>query len=521
MGDWTETMADRRPGDRLSGRRMAGVPASLGRRVAFVAGLGAIASALCWAALWGVSEHRAGRAALLQQAMAVSDWLGSRLAVAQPLSIPAEALAPLLEVLRAGGTILGIGIYGADGRQLAAVAPAHPTGQVVLPLRLSVPARAARQQHVQPTELSVHRALTGPGGKHLGWLVVMADDGALRRAGMSRLRLAGIAVLVSCVFSVALTLLPWRRIRGALDALARAARAIGQTPEAELSLPAATFAELVPVVDACNAVLEHARQLALEQRAQVLECRQAGEDLHRQLAELQARLDACLVEHQAVRQELEAFTHSVSHDLRAPLRGMDGFALAVIEDYGERLDATAHEHLQRVRKAAQRMGEMLDALLNFARIGRQDMDRQTVDLSALALSIVAELRAAEPRRQVAVDIEDGLCVSGDQRLLYMLLHNLLDNAWKFTRHRPQAQIRFYAETHNGRREFVVEDNGAGFDMAHAGKLFEPFRRLHTESEFPGTGLGLCTVRRIIERHGGRIRAQGRPGRGARFEFSLR
>ena len=485
--------------------------------MAFVAGLSAIASALCWAALWGVSEHRAGRAALLQQAMAVSDWLGSRLAVAQPLSIPAEALAPLLEVLRAGGTILGIGIYGADGRQLAAVAPAHPTGQVVLPLRLSVP---ARQQHVQPTELSVHRALTGPGGEHLGWLVVMADDGALRGAGMSRLRLAGIAVLVSCVFSAALSLLSWHRIRGALDALARAARAIGQTPEAELSLPAATFAELVPVVDACNAVLEHARQLALEQRAQVLECRQAGEDLRRRLAELQARLDACLVEHQAVRQELEAFTHSVSHDLRAPLRSMDGFALAVIEDYGERLDATAREHLQRVRKAAQRMGEMLDALLNFARIGRQDMDRQTVDLSALALSIVAELRAAEPRRQVAVDIEDGLCVSGDQRLLYMLLRNLLDNAWKFTRHRPQAQIRFYAETHNGRREFVVEDNGAGFDMAHAGKLFEPFRRLHTESEFPGTGLGLCTVRRIIERHGGRIRAQGRPGRGARFEFSL-
>lgn len=517
-------MADRPPGDRLSGRRKAGGPASLGRRAAFVAGLGAIVSVLLLAAVWGLNERRVGRAALLQEAVAVGDWLGSRLADTQPLSIPAEELAPVLEVLRVRGTILGIGIYGADGRQLAATVPAHSTGQVVLPQRLSVPARAARLQRKQLTELSVQRALTGLGGEHLGWLVVMADGGALQRAGRSQLRLAGIAVLASGVFTAALTLLLWRSISGSLNALAREARdigqAIGQTAEADLSLPAAAFAELVPVVDACNAVLEHARQLALEQRAQVLECQRAAEDLRRCLAERQARLDACLGEHQALRQELEAFTYSVSHDLRAPLRGIDGFALAVIEDYGERLEAAAHEHLQRVRKAAQRMGEMLDALLNFARVGHQDMDRQTVDLSALARGIVAELRAAQPGRPVAVDIEDGLCVSGDQRLLYMLLHNLLDNAWKFTRHRPQAQIRFYAETHNGRREFVVEDNGAGFDMAHAGKLFEPFRRLHTESEFPGTGLGLCIVQRIIERHGGRIRAEGRPGRGARFGFNL-
>jgi len=469
-------MADRPPGSQRSGRRAAGIPARLGRRAAFVAGLSAIVSGLLLATLWGLNEHRTGRAALLQEAVAVGDWLGSRLTAAQPLSIPAEELAPVLEVLRAGGTILGIGIYDADGRQLTTVAPAHPTGQLVLPPRLSVPARAGRLQRKQPTGLSVQRALTGPGGEHLGWLVVMADGGALQRATVSQLRLAGIAVLASGVFSAALALF-------------------------------------------CCGVAPAGRWMPW--RARHATSMQAEEDLHRRLAERQARLDACLGEHQAVRQELEAFTYSVSHDLRAPLRGIDGFALAVIEDYGERLDATAHEHLQRVRKAAQRMGEMLDALLNFARIGRQDMDRQTVDLSALARGIVAELRAAQPGRQVAVDIEDGLRASGDQRLLYILLRNLLDNAWKFTRHRPQAQIRFYVETHNGRREFVVEDNGAGFDMAHAGKLFEPFRRLHTESEFPGTGLGLCTVQRIIERHGGRIRAEGRPGRGARFEFSLR
>ncbi len=510
-------MADRPPGDRLSGPCTAGVPASLGRRVALVAGLGAVTSALLLMALWGLNEHRAGRAALRQEAMAVSDWLGSRLADTQPLSIPAEELAPVLEVLRVRGTILGIGIYGADGRQVAAAVPAHPAGHVVLPPRLPAPAEAARPQRKQSTGLSVQRALTSPPGEPLGWLVVMADGGALQRAAMSQLRLAGVAVLASGVFAVALTLLLWRSIGGSLNALARD---IGQAGEAELSLPAATFVELVPVIDACNAVLEHARQVAREQRAQLLERQQAEEELRRCLAERQARFDACLVEHEAVRQELEAFTHSVSHDLRAPLRGIDGFALAVIEDYGERLDATAHGYLERVRKAAQRMGEMLDALLEFARIGRQDMDWQTVDLSALARSIVDELRAAQPDRQVAVDIEDGLCASGDRRLLYILLHNLLDNAWKFTRHRPQAQIRFYAQTDNDRREFMVEDNGAGFDMAHADKLFEPFRRLHTEAEFPGTGLGLCTVQRIIERHGGRIRAEGRPGRGARFGFSL-
>lgn len=513
-------MADHPPGGQPSGRHGAGGRPSLGRRVALVAGLCATVSALLLAALWGLYEYRAGRAALLRDTVAVSDWLGGRLADAAPPSIPVEELDRVLAMPRVGGAIVGIGIYGTDGRQLQAAVAARSEQQAALPPRLPLPADAAPLYRMRASELLLQRPLTGARGERLGWLVIVADGGALRRSASVRLPLAGVAVLVSAVLSAALALLLGRSISGPLDALARKARGIVLEGEAAPPLPVAAFAELTPLVDAYNAVFEHARQLVREQRAQVLERQQTEDDLRRRLTELQARLDACHIAYETAQQELETFTYSVSHDLRAPLRGIDGFALAVIEDYGERLDTTAHEHLQRVRKAAQRMGEMLDALLEFARVGRQDLDRQPVDLSALARSIVAELRAAQPDRQVAVDIEDGLWVSGDRRLLYLLLRNLLDNAWKFTRHQALGKIRFYAKIRDNRREFMVEDNGAGFDMTYTDKLFEPFRRLHTESEFPGTGLGLATVRRIIERHGGRIRAEGRPGSGASFGFSL-
>ncbi len=222
---------------------------------------------------------------------------------------------------------------------------------------------------------------------------------------------------------------------------------------------------------------------------------------------------------EVVNQELESFSYSVSHDLRAPLRAIDGFSQALLEDYGDRLDEEGRDYLQRVRAGAQRMAELIDDLLDLSRVNRSEMKPKWVDLSEIAAEVIAELRQGEPDRSVEVVIEPGLRVWADARLMRVMLHNLLGNAWKFTgrTEKPRIMLRSSeALAHS----FCVEDNGVGFDMRHAGKLFGAFQRLHRVSEFPGTGIGLATVKRIINRHGGEIEAHAEPGQGARFCFTL-
>ncbi len=219
-------------------------------------------------------------------------------------------------------------------------------------------------------------------------------------------------------------------------------------------------------------------------------------------------------------QELASFSYTVSHDLRSPLRAIDGFSHALLEEYGERLDTTGREYLERVRQAAQRMGDLIDALLKLSKLSRSELHWQKVDLSALAGEIAAELGRRDPQRQVEWNIEPDLQAEADPGLLRAVLENLLGNAWKYTARTPNPRIRFAAEPCEDGLAWCVSDNGAGFDMAHAGKLFEPFQRLHTEAEFPGTGIGLATVQRIIQRHHGRIWARAAPGEGACFCFTL-
>lgn len=227
------------------------------------------------------------------------------------------------------------------------------------------------------------------------------------------------------------------------------------------------------------------------------------------------------VELQTANRELEAFSYSVSHDLRAPLRSIDGFSQALLEDYATKLDDEGKDYLQRIRAATQRMGHLIDDMLALARVTRAEMQYETIDLSALADDVLSELEKNEPGRKIDWHIQPGLRVSGDIRLLRMVLVNLLGNAWKYTARQPQPRIEFDAQ-HNadGTMEFFVRDNGAGFDMAYAGKLFGVFQRLHTAAEFPGTGVGLAIVQRIIHRHGGQVRGVGMPGHGATFYFSL-
>lgn len=236
--------------------------------------------------------------------------------------------------------------------------------------------------------------------------------------------------------------------------------------------------------------------------------------------ELEARVKLRTAELEASNRELEAFSYSVSHDLRAPLRAIEGFATILEDELSDRLDDDARGHILRIRKASQRMAQTIDDLLKLAQLARQPLREETFDLSDLALQILDELRAADPDRKAAFDIAPGLVVTADRNLMQVALQNLLGNAWKFSSGRDETRISLSAETNRDGQVFRIADNGAGFEMAFANKLFRPFHRLHGSSEFPGTGIGLANVHRIIMRHGGRIWATAKPNEGASFYFTL-
>jgi signal transduction histidine kinase len=218
--------------------------------------------------------------------------------------------------------------------------------------------------------------------------------------------------------------------------------------------------------------------------------------------------------------ELEAFSYSVAHDLRAPLRGINGFSQALLEDYGDRLEGDAKDYLNRIGAASERMGQLIDALLSLSRVSRAPLERESVNLSRIADAVTRQLQSTQPERVVELVLQEGVTAYGDPRLLRALLENLLGNAWKFTGNKAGARIAFGAAHKDGEPVFYVEDNGAGFDIAYADKLFAPFQRLHDASKYAGTGIGLATVQRIVRRHGGRIWAESAVDRGATFHFTL-
>lgn len=236
--------------------------------------------------------------------------------------------------------------------------------------------------------------------------------------------------------------------------------------------------------------------------------------------ELERRVATRTQELERANHELESFSYSVSHDLRAPLRAINGFSHILEQDWGDRLDDEARNHLARIRLASEKMGNLIDGMLELARLARKEIQLTRVDLSEMAREVVEELRGPCPDREVRVDIAPGLVVEADATLMRNVLTNLLGNAWKYSGNAPLAEIAFGSELRHGETTYFVRDNGAGFDMQYADKLFQPFQRMHRDSEFAGTGLGLASVRRIVERHGGRVWAEAEPGRGATFYFTL-
>jgi light-regulated signal transduction histidine kinase (bacteriophytochrome) len=263
--------------------------------------------------------------------------------------------------------------------------------------------------------------------------------------------------------------------------------------------------------------LQHAELMA-DLQAEIIERKQAEQAV----LTLNQGLQKAIVELKAVNRELESFSYSVSHDLRAPLRSIDGFSQALLEDCLEQLDVTGQDYLHRIRNATQRMGNLIDDLLNLSQVTRSEMHLEPVNLSSIASNISTELHRSEPERQVEFSIQPGLVDRGDARLLQILLMNLLNNAWKFSSKNPQAQIEFgLLPVETEISTYFVRDNGTGFDMAFANKLFGPFQRLHSAKEFPGNGIGLATVQRIAHRHGGKVWAEGVLEQGATFYFTLK
>jgi two-component system, sensor histidine kinase and response regulator len=252
----------------------------------------------------------------------------------------------------------------------------------------------------------------------------------------------------------------------------------------------------------------------LKRQAQLLaESEQAALDLAETRAELVRDL-----EHK--NRELESFSYAVSHDLRAPLRRIDSFSRAVLEGQGERLDDSGRRFLNRVREASQHMSQLIDDVLYLSRVTRANLREQEVDLSAVANLILSRLQESDPERTVEIKVRPGVVVTGDGQLLRIALENLLENAWKFTSKSPGPRIEFGVTQASGEPTYFVRDNGAGFDMTYADRLFGPFQRLHPQNEFSGSGIGLATVQRIIHRHGGRVWAEGLVGQGATFQFTL-
>lgn len=369
------------------------------------------------------------------------------------------------------------------------------------------------------------------------WVVVLSVDNAEMLAERNAF-LQQVALILLTGLFLGLLAFAWfaRTIAAPVQQLSEAALAISHG-DWKKNLPQSTAVDEVgDLTRAFSQMSEHlsAAQRDLERQAKALqntntrlhleitEHLQTQQDIHHLNQELEQRVLERTAQLKAANQELEAFSYSVSHDLRAPLRSIDGFSQALLDDYGPRLDDEGQEFLHRVRSASQRMAQLIDELLYLSRLTRGEMVRRPVDLSALAELVAQELQQNDTQRQVEIVVQPNITAEGDSRLLRVVLENLLGNAWKFTGLRQQARIEFGQRQadESGKPVFFVRDNGAGFDSAYADKLFGVFQRLHRADEFPGTGIGLATVQRIIHRHGGRVWAEGEVDKGATFFFSL-
>jgi signal transduction histidine kinase len=335
--------------------------------------------------------------------------------------------------------------------------------------------------------------------------------------------LISVSVLLVAVATSVMLALMVSGISRSLSALHEGAEMIG-SGDLEYRIGGVPGDELGELAGSLNSMAGQLKSLTVSKSdlEREVESRIAAEaEVKRLNIGLEERVAQRTAQLEAANKELEAFAYSVSHDLRAPLRGIDGFGHALLEDYGDSLDEQGKDFLRRIRSATQQMGHLIDDMLKLARLTRAEMRWTAVDISGLAAKAAAAFAEEHPDRRVDMRIEHGITVDGDPDLLRVVVENLMDNAWKFSGRNPDAVIDVRSETAEaGERVFLVKDNGVGFDMAYAGKLFGAFQRLHRSEEFAGTGVGLATVQRVVNRHGGRVWAEAAVGEGAAFYVAL-
>src|SRR5436190_16086937 len=426
----------------------------------------------------------------------------------------------LLSALRVDPHIVAAVLYDKGGHEFAAY-PANVAAD-------AVPAVPGPDGYRFERGLLVgFQPVVQAGSQRLGTLYLASDLKAIydtfRLSGIIGLAVLAVALLAAYLLSHVLQ----GTISQPILALAETAKAVSTRQDYSVRAPKLGEDELGVLTDAFNQMLGRIedqnralRESQEELKRYATELERRGEERTHELQERNESLRRNAAELLAANTELDAFGYSVSHDLRAPLRSIDGFSQILLEDYAGKLDEAGQESLHRVRAASQRMGTLIDDLLKLARVTRAEIRTEDVDLSGLAQDIVADLQRTTPERQVEFAIAPGLKARGDARLLRVALDNLLRNSWKYTAKQPQPRVQFASVEANGGRAFMVRDNGAGFDMKYADKLFGVFQRLHSAADFEGTGIGLATVRRIITRHGGRIWAEGAVDQGATFYFTL-
>jgi signal transduction histidine kinase len=443
------------------------------------------------------------RDALIQTISTQARIVGANSAASLLFGDPRSA-TETLAALSAEPAVLAAGVYNRDGKLFASYVRNGLAQNVEAALPRISPAQPDRQRF-EAKHLDLSRPIIFQ-KEPVGIVAIRADLEIMRTRQLRYIGIAAVVLLICTLGAIGVSLWFQQRISQPILALATTARRVSEDKDFSVRGKADSRDETGVLVETFNEMLARIQE-------QNQELQNARDELERRVAERTTQLEAA-------NKELESFSYSVSHDLRAPLRSIDGFSQALFEDYGDKLDEQGRSDLQRVRAATQRMAHLIDDMLDLSRVTRGEMRRETVDLSALVKNIAAELKSAEPERQVDLGIAEGIVTQGDARLLRVLLENLLRNAWKFTGKHSTARIEFGISQNDGKPVYFVRDDGAGFDMAYAHKLFGAFQRLHGMTEFNGTGVGLATVQRIVHRHGGRVWAEGKVDHGATFYFTL-
>lgn len=442
------------------------------------------------------------RQALIRTLSAQAQIIGSNSVSALLFNDP-QAAANTLSALKSSSNIASAGILTADRKPFAQYSREGGNEMLNMP-------HLADDQIEGSWFRSTHAVLMRKiisDGQLVGYVYVRAD---LREIDQRwrRYALISLAVLfVSLLFALVVSARFRKSVADPIVVLADTAQKVSRDQDFSVRVNVGgNRDELATLMNSFNEML---REIQLRDSA-----------LQRAHDELEQRVSERTRELVSANQELDAFSYSVSHDLRGPLDALNGFSYLVLKNYSDQLDAKGKESLQSIRAAARRMSELIEDLLNLSRVTTSSMHRQQIDLSALAHPIIDELRRREPDRQVEFVLPAVTHAFADSRLLQIVLDNLLRNAWKYTSHHNHARIEFGQETRDGQIGYFVKDDGSGFDARSADRLFQPFQRLHTAAEFPGNGIGLATVRRIIQRHGGRVWAEGAVENGATFYFTL-